>query len=191
MAAIDQELIDFYKGLLIKQYFYQENASAEIGLQADSWSKIFTLLSSFSSEFDIDNAYGDRLDLIGKIVNLRRENMPAAYQDDDNYRFLLKGKIAVNNSSAFIASDDRLSIQDVVDLIFDGQAVVRDNKNMSISLLMVQTININLVNTMIELDLIPRGQGVQIIPELGNPQIISFGPTTSSFGPVSSQFRSA
>lgn len=188
---IDEELVEFYQGLLIKQYYNQENADSEIGVMAESWSKVFTLFKSFTEEFDIDIATGDRLDKIGKIVVLRRENLPAAYQNDDSYRKMLKGKIAVNNSSAFIASDERLSIQDVVDLIFGGKVIARDNKNMSISIILEPDIDIGLVNTMIALDLIPRGQGVQIIPEIGNPQIISAGPLTSAFGPVSSQARSA
>lgn len=188
---IDSELVEFYKGLIIRQYYNRENAAAEIGVMAESWSKVFTLLKSFSYEFDIDTATGDRLDKIGKIVVLRRENLPTAYQNDDSYRKMLKGKIAVNNSSAFIASDERLSIQDVVDLVFDGKIIVRDNKDMSISLLLEPDIDVGLVNAMVSLDLIPRGQGVRIVLELGNPQIISFGPLSSSFGNVSSQFRSA
>lgn len=188
---IDADLVEFYQKLIIAQYYKKANAKGEIGLKSESWSKIFTLLKSFPDEFDLDSATGDRLDKIGKIVVLRRENLPVAYQGDENYRTLLRGKIAVNNSSAFIASDDRLSIQDVVDLIFDGNAIVRDNKNMSISLLLDPGIDISLVNTMISLDLIPRGQGVQVVPELNNSQIISAGPLTSAFGPVSSQARSA
>ena len=69
---IDQDFIDQYKNLLILQYSDLEKAVAEIELQSSTWSKVFDLLNSFFDEFDLDQAFGDRLDIIGRIVGVPR-----------------------------------------------------------------------------------------------------------------------
>jgi len=61
-----------YEKLLITQYYQKDKARAEIKLQASTWQVVYDLLSQFIIEFDLDNATGDRLDKIGKIVGIRR-----------------------------------------------------------------------------------------------------------------------
>lgn len=61
-----------YVNLLIKQYWEKPNANAEIAMQAGTWERIFDLLSSFESEFDVDFATGDRLDILGRVVGVNR-----------------------------------------------------------------------------------------------------------------------
>ena len=70
--AIDQDFIDQYKQLLILQYSDKEKAVAEINVLIRTWSKVFDLFNSFFDEFDIDQAFGDRLDIIGRIVGVNR-----------------------------------------------------------------------------------------------------------------------
>jgi len=61
-----------YVNLLIKQYWEKPKAAAEIGMMAGTWRKTFEWIDSFSEEFDLDNATGDRLDIIGRIVGIKR-----------------------------------------------------------------------------------------------------------------------
>ena len=61
-----------YVNLLIKQYWEKPKAAAEIGMMAGTWRKTFEWIDSFSDEFDLDNATGDRLDIIGRIVGIKR-----------------------------------------------------------------------------------------------------------------------
>ena len=61
-----------YVNLLIKQYWEKPKAAAEIEMKASSWRRSFDWLSSFENEFDLDNATGDRLDIIGRIVGIGR-----------------------------------------------------------------------------------------------------------------------
>jgi len=61
-----------YVSLLIKQYWEKPKAAAEIGMKAGAWRKTFEWIDSFSEEFDLDNATGDRLDIIGRIVGIKR-----------------------------------------------------------------------------------------------------------------------
>jgi len=61
-----------YVNLLIKQYWEKPKANAEIEMKAGVWRKTFEWIDSFSVEFDLDNATGDRLDIIGRIVGINR-----------------------------------------------------------------------------------------------------------------------
>jgi len=61
-----------YVNLLIKQYWEKPKANAEIEMKAGVWRKTFEWIDSFSDEFDLDNATGDRLDIIGRIVGIGR-----------------------------------------------------------------------------------------------------------------------
>ena len=61
-----------YVNLLIKQYWEKPKANAEIEFKAGVWRKTFEWIDSFSEEFDLDNATGDRLDIIGRIVGIKR-----------------------------------------------------------------------------------------------------------------------
>jgi len=61
-----------YVNLLIKQYWEKPKAAAEIKMKAGTWQKTFEWIDSFSDEFDLDNATGDRLDIIGRIVGIKR-----------------------------------------------------------------------------------------------------------------------
>ena len=61
-----------YVNLLIKQYWEKPKAYAEIEMKASSWRRTFEWLDSFTDEFDLDTATGARLDIIGRIVGIRR-----------------------------------------------------------------------------------------------------------------------
>jgi len=61
-----------YVNLLIKQYWEKPKANAEIEMKAGVWRKTFEWIDSFSDEFDLYNATGDRLDIIGRIVGIGR-----------------------------------------------------------------------------------------------------------------------
>jgi hypothetical protein len=64
-----------YVNLLVKQYWEKPKAAAEIAMKAGMWRRTFEWIDSFSDEFDLDNATGDRLDIIGRIVGMGR-NIP-------------------------------------------------------------------------------------------------------------------
>lgn len=66
--SFDSEYVD----LLIKQYWDKPKAAAEIEMKAAIWRKTFEWLGSFTDEFDLDNATGARLDIIGRIVGIKR-----------------------------------------------------------------------------------------------------------------------
>ena len=81
-----------YVNLLIKQYWEKPKANAEIEMKAGVWRKTFEWIDSFSDEFDLDNATGDRLDIIGRIVGINRivpfvvAKIAFGFSENDNAR---------------------------------------------------------------------------------------------------------
>lgn len=153
------DFTDVYVNLLIKQYYEKPNAVAEIAAQAATWETIRDVLADFENQFDLDQATGDQLDLIGKLVGLPRNRIEFAV--DDDYRFYIRVKIAKNIGSAFLASDNRTSIQQVIQFAFENAAYVVDNKDMSLTLYLFPGYDSTRLQLVIDLNLLPKPQGVQ------------------------------
>lgn len=189
-----------YRDLLIKQYWDKPNARAEIELVAGKFEAAKNILAQFIDEFDIDNATGHRLDIIGKIVGISR-NVPliipkiyfgfdenansrgfgdkflaledrapfkdkfeSGYTDlelnDNDYQFFIKAKIAKNGGSAFVVSNERVSIQSVISTLFQGEAYVIDRKNMKLALYVSHAYDVLRLTAIAQLGLLPKPQGV-------------------------------
>ena len=63
--------IQEYAKLIVKQYYSKPKARAEIEFKIGEFEKLYNIINTFPDEFDIDLAYGDRLDKIGKIVGAK------------------------------------------------------------------------------------------------------------------------
>ena len=222
---IDNNFINEYVLLLIKEYWEKPKANAEITLQASTWSEIYTGFKAFDEAFDVDLAVGNQLDIIGKIVGIPRivpfalekirfgfdgddtargfadlfdediesapfldlfENEYTDFQLDDNdYRFFIKAKIAKNVVSAYMTSDDRISIQDAIQLSFNGLAYVTDNQDMTLTLYVSPSFDTQRLLLIKALDLLPKPQGVRYKFIIGagdgifgfddDPQALGFG----------------
>jgi len=177
-----------YKNLLIKQYWDQPKAVAEIEAKAARWEIFRDLMASFPTRFDLDAALtsgllglsdgsifglsngnvlgigspsetSGQLDIIGRIIGLSR-NQPDRLADP-TYVKLLKVKIAQNNASAFMTSATRISIQDVIILAFDGYAIVTDNKDMTLTIAInTSTITPEIIKLIVYANLLPKPQCV-------------------------------
>lgn len=147
-----------YVDLLLKQYWEQPNARAEIEAQATTWEAAKLTLESLIPAFDLDTAGTDQLNKIGAIVGLPRDRIE--FSDDNEYRFFLAVKIAQNTGSAFMVSDEKVSIQSVILFAFNGLAYVIDNQNMTLTLRIDSTFSITRLLLLIELKLLPKPQAV-------------------------------
>jgi hypothetical protein len=67
MAMVDETV-----NLLIKQYWEKPKAKAEIELQASTWETTRAFLEALDPAFDLDNAIGAQLDVLGRIVGISR-----------------------------------------------------------------------------------------------------------------------
>ncbi|HLV84240.1 MAG TPA: DUF2612 domain-containing protein [Devosia sp.] len=158
--------------LLIKQYWDKPRARAEIELQAGTWQRVYEFLRGFAQAFDLDTATGNRLDIIGRIVGLRRR---PEFSDDEDYRFFLRVKIAKNTASAYMVSDTRNSLQEAIQFAFEGRAYVVDNQDMSLTLVIDSGFDQARLQLLFDLDLIPKPQGVQYYVTDLPPEGLWFG----------------
>lgn len=65
-------LTEFYEQLMIIQYYEKPKARAEIGLKAGYHQDLKKFIDDLQLSFDLENASGDRLDKIGKLVGQSR-----------------------------------------------------------------------------------------------------------------------
>ena len=192
---------DQYIQLIIKQYFLQPNARAEVEFKACQYELLFNLLSELPCQLDVDSATGRNLDIIGRIVGVDRlvdsivepinfgfsdnpnargfacrgdssvisapfacrgsQELTALQLDDDAFRQIIRAKIAVNNTSAYVVSDDYISIEEVVQVAFNGLAYVVDNQDMTLTLHISFSFEDEYLRLIRELNLLPKPQGVR------------------------------
>jgi len=82
--------------------------------------------------------------------------------DDNNYRFFIYAKITKNISSPYMADDMGQSIQEAINGLFEGRAYALDkDKNMTLTLYVSATFNLDKLRTIIKLDLLPKPHGVR------------------------------
>lgn len=81
--------------------------------------------------------------------------------DDNAYRLFIKAKIARNIGGPMLVATDRVSLQDVIDAIFNGAAYVVDNFDMSLTLYVSPSIELPYILAIRDLDLLPKPQGVR------------------------------
>lgn len=218
------EFTDAYVNLLIKQYWEQPNARAEIAAQASTWQTIRDMLASFGDAFDIDQATGHRLDIIGKIVGISRinpfvlpkvafgfaENINAGRFDDkfesilgaapflnkfeptrttlelndNDYRFFIKAKVAINAASGFMLSDERISIQTAIGAVFGDRAYAIDNQDMTLTLYVAPDFDSTRLTAIRRLGLLPKPQGVRydIIIQAAPGETFGFNDNPNALG---------
>jgi len=101
--------------------------------------------------------------------------------DDFDYAFFIKAKIARNSASSYLSSDGRLSIQEAVNVLFDGNARVVDNKDMSLFLYVTNFVDAERLLLIKQLDLLPKPQGVRY-------RIVQLDADANSFGFADDEF---
>jgi hypothetical protein len=177
-------MIDHYVSRIIQQYYDKPKAVGDITARVTSIKRVFDWLDSFPAEFDLDEATGHRLDLIGKIVGLSRVvPVVATSLTDDEYRFLLRAKIAKNTVSAFMVSDDRLSLQESIQYLFSNGAFVVNTKRMSLRVYVDDTVSDAFLGLVIALDLLPRPAAVDYFFKRADPySFFGFADNPNSLG---------
>lgn len=104
--------------------------------------------------------------------------------NDFTFRRMIKAKIAVNNTSAFMASDERTSIQQVIQQAFNGEAYVIDKKAMTLWLYVSPSVNLDQLRLILALKLLPKPQGVRysVIIQAAPSMTFGFADNANSLG---------
>lgn len=187
MTYLDQAL-----QLIILQYADKPNAKAEMTALINEYQDTWTFFEDFILNFDIDNAWGDRLDLIGKIVGFGRTIsllIDKKYFGFDHQT----NALGFGQAPFYRAGDERFTSSDLNDTdyqfylkakivknnvkarmagesslqkaflyLFDNLAHVVDNKDMTITIILQDANLSDKIDILQQLDLTPLPQAVEI-----------------------------
>ncbi len=198
------EWVQTYLDQLIIQYFNQPKAKAELANMLDSYENVHNFYRDFIPSFDLDRAYGDRLDIIGRIVGLPRlidtviakeyfgfvrQNASKGFSRGDMYRkyegafsslLLTDGDYRRFLTAKIIKNTSHAtitgiaSLQESVRVLFGENSYAVDNKNMTVTVYVNEEQKGEFI--IIEaLGLIPSPQGVKINLETTTEDIIYLG----------------
>lgn len=88
-------------------------------------------------------------------------------------------------ASAYLGSDDRVSLQDVIMTAFENKVYAVDNQNMSMTLYVSPLVSSDRLNLIFKLDLLPKPMGVRYKTIIQAAPLKTFGfsnnPNTKGF----------
>jgi len=111
----------------------------------------------------------------------------SAYTDlelvDKDYRIFIRAKIAKNFTSNTISSDDKISINQAINFLFNGQAYAIDNKNMTYTVLIEDSFVYPNLISLLGGDFLPRPAAVGIEYNTINENTFGFedNPSAKTF----------
>lgn len=187
MSYLEQSL-----KLLVLQYSDKPNAKAEMTALINEYQAAWTFFENFIPNFDIDQAWGDRLDLIGKIVGFGRnvslifdkkyfgfDHQPNAlgfdqapfyrhgdelYSDTDlnDTDYQFYLKAKITKNNVKARMGGENSLQKAFLYLFENQAYVVDNKDMTLTIMLSNDSWLGKISILTQLNLMPLPQGVRI-----------------------------
>lgn len=123
----DEEYIAEYLKMIVMQYAGKSKAVADIRVKLSSYSKIYSVINDFFTEFDLDQAFGEQLNLLGRIVGITNASLT-----DSQLRFFIRAKIFKNVASAKMSTDEAVSLLDAYIFLLQGAGYVVDTQKMSL-----------------------------------------------------------
>lgn len=123
------------------------------------------------------SGFGDKFDASRTSAALR-DKFSRAYTsqqlDNGDFLFFIRAKIAFNSVRATMMDADGLSIQDVIQQLFEGYAYVVDNQDMTLTLYVSPFFDSDRLTLIERLDILPKPQGVRYIIQIqGSPVIVN------------------
>lgn len=156
-------LLDAYKGLITSQHRGKPKYMATVESFLQYCEDIYATAVYLDDEFDLDLAVGVQEDVLGILVGASREldfqpqTQPTSTLNDEDYRILLKAKIAKNMWKGGIED-----LQTIWRTLFDEGIIIIDNQDMTIEVIIDKAPS-NVVREMIARGMIvPKPQSVRI-----------------------------
>lgn len=155
-------LVGYYLDLITSEHRDKPKYIAMVTALLQPSDDIFALGITIDDEFDVDLAVGKQEDTLGEIVDMDRTlpyqpiSAPSAVMDNENYRAMIKAKIAKNMWRGGIED-----MEDVWQALFGTRIAIQDNQDMTI------TVSLNPYSGMLRENLlheliIPKPQSVRV-----------------------------
>lgn len=152
-----QELLEYYKNLLILQY-NEQNGTARATISALVDQVLGALVAQqVQDSFNIDTAIGNQLNILAKYLGLQRNFGNYGNLTDNELRVLIKFAILKNNNLS-----STQAISDSLYALFGNDITIVDNKNMTIRYNISSNIDEVVVNILTEYNLLPKPMGVKV-----------------------------
>lgn len=125
---------------------------------------VYLMAKNMDNDFDLDNAVGKQLDMLGEIIGRQRTltfqplNGHNPVLDDDTYRLVLKAKVAMNNWDGKTES-----AYEIWNNIFDDIGLqLQDNQDMSLTAYITGYVNQIRQDLIQHGYIVPKPEGVRI-----------------------------
>lgn len=168
--------IDKYLNNITSQHRDKPKFIAWLSSNLEKIDNVYTAIKSIDLEFDLDNAMGTQLDILGKLIGRQRElnfqplNGHNPILDDETYRLVLKSKIALNKWDGTIPT-----AYEIWDNMFNDIGLeIEDNQDMSFNSYVTGYVN------QIRQDLIQHGY---IVPKPEGVRVNYIGKSLIEFKP--------
>lgn len=152
-------MVDKYLNLITSQHRGKPKFTSWLTAALLKIDDTASFLLGLSNDFDIDQAIGNQLDILGEIVGLKRTillNSEYTLLDDDSYRFAIKAKVLKNRWDGTTQG-----IYDVWHGIFPEYGLrVTDNQDMSVTYLAAGSFTPTIKNLIQGNYVIPKSCGV-------------------------------
>ncbi|HEY3987932.1 MAG TPA: DUF2612 domain-containing protein [Acidobacteriaceae bacterium] len=173
--------IPYYTGLITSEYQGSTKFQQWMKALLQPLDDASQCLASVTLAFDLDQAVGVQLDVLGQIVGQGRamtfqpSSGASPILDDTTYRLLLKARVAWNQWDGTIDG-----LQTVWKNLFpNGSISIEDGQNMSATVILTgafTSLEQDLVNNGL---IVPRPEGVLYNITFSSLPILGFGPTTA------------
>ena len=169
-------VLPYYLSKLTSEYRNLPKFRALVSALLQVVDDLVQVIATFTYAFDLDQAEGAQLDILGEIigvgrtVNFQPSNGVSPVLDDETYRILIRAKIAKNYWDGRLASLFPIW----QDLFPGGTISVQDNQNMSISIFLAGSFS-SIIRDLIMNDMIvPRPEGVLVNHVIGDLPFFGF-----------------
>lgn len=171
----------YYDALVTSEYQGSTNMLAWLNANLQLFQDVFLCLNNFNSSFDIDQAVGAQLDILGviigvsRVVNFQPLGGVSPVLDDDSYRLLLKARVFGNHWNGLTAT-----LRIIWSALFpSGVLLVTDNQDMTVSFYIAGAFS-SIIQDLISNDyILPRPQGVLYTFSFATLPILGFDQDTA------------
>ena len=156
-------LVDSYKALITSQHRLRPKYMATVESFLQYCEDIYATAVYLDDEFDLDIAVGAQEDVLGILVGASRNldwqplTQPTATLNDDDYRILLKARIAKNNWKGGIED-----LQTIWHTLFDDDIIIIDNQDMTIEVRIMNVPSAVVHEMICNGMIVPKPQSVRI-----------------------------
>ena len=155
--------IGYYQSLLSSQYVNSRKLNALLYVLLKKFDDVSQCLVQFDTAFDLDDAVGTQLDLLGSIAGASRtvtfqpSNGVSPVLDDTTYRIYIKAKIAQNQWDGTVTS-----LFNIWKYLFPaGNVIIADNQNMTATIFLSGSFTSIIQDLITNGYIVPRPEGVQ------------------------------